>query len=379
MRVIFLIHGFSPGGAEVNCLRIARDLSSEPDIQLSVVLLNELKDPIPEEFKDLNISSFKIGTSGLPIKDRLLRLIKLPANLRSRLIEINPDIIVSFIDQTNIITLLSTLGLPYKTIVSERINPLRTSLPDRTPALFRLLFIFFRDLVYRCADKVVVQTHDARSTLPAALQSKTEVIPNSAPVIFETSEVSSREPFILSVGRLTKQKRFDVLIDAFKIFVKETPHWRLIIAGEGPLRKVLQKKISDLNLHNQVKLIGNISDLAPLYKSCGIFTLSSDYEGFPTVLLEAASYGCPIVATDCDFGARDILGWSKAGLIVPTGSPVELAYKFDLLANTNEAKDELKKGTQLVRQHFSPERVKNLWLKILHSVQEDKSLPQEPL
>lgn len=128
----------------------------------------------------------------------------------------------------------------------------------------------------------------------------------------------------LSVGSLKEQKNFDVLINAFSEVILEMDA-RLVIAGDGCLRDSLQDLIYDLNLGSHVSLVGHVDDIYNLYKSSDLFVLSSAWEGFGNVLVEALSYGLPVVSTNCDYGPAEILDFGRYGRLVEPGSSHKLA------------------------------------------------------
>jgi glycosyltransferase involved in cell wall biosynthesis len=137
--------------------------------------------------------------------------------------------------------------------------------------------------------------------------------------------------YILGVGRLTKQKRFDVLIKAFHRL--NTRDYKLVILGEGNQRKELEKLINDLELTDSVIMPGFVSNPYPWYKRATLFVLSSDSEGFGNVIVEALACGIPVISTDCGPVNEILTGRLKAGLI-PKGNDEMMAEKInDFLLN----------------------------------------------
>jgi glycosyltransferase involved in cell wall biosynthesis len=131
-------------------------------------------------------------------------------------------------------------------------------------------------------------------------------------------------PVVLGIGRLTGQKRFSDLIDAFARVYERRP-CKLIILGEGELRETLQDRIDQYGLTKHAKLPGFVSNPLDYMRKAGVFVLSSGWEALPTVLIEALAAGCPIVSTDCDHGAREILDNGAYGQLVPVGAVEDLA------------------------------------------------------
>lgn len=131
-------------------------------------------------------------------------------------------------------------------------------------------------------------------------------------------------PVILAVGRLTEQKAFDMLIQAFAL-VRKNQAARLIILGEGDERSALEALVSQLGLGQDVEMPGFVQNPYPFMTHASLFVLSSRWEGLPTVLVEAMSLGTPVVATDCPGGTREILRDERFGRLAPVESPADLA------------------------------------------------------
>ena len=144
-------------------------------------------------------------------------------------------------------------------------------------------------------------------------------------------------PVILGTGRLSKQKAFDVLLKAFAIVRQQRP-CRLMILGEGPLRGELETLAKSLGISDDVSLPGFISNPYATMRQAKVFVLSSAFEGFGNVLVEAMAVGTPVVATDCPSGPRDILDNGRYGPLVAVGDSNALAQAIlDTLDNPLDA------------------------------------------
>ena len=214
--------------------------------------------------------------------------------------------VLSFVTPTNVLAILACTGLPPRVVVSERVDPVIHR--------EQRLWVVLRALVYHRADAVVVQTEAAARWFRKWLGKRTpvSVIPN--PVV-PTSELRRSapqvpKPFILAAGRLVPQKGFDVLIRAFALAAPECMPLRLAIAGDGPAAQALRDLVAELRLENRVLFLGNVRELQTLMSQAEGFILSSRYEGFPNVLLEALAAGLPVIATDCrERSAGDPAQW----------------------------------------------------------------------
>lgn len=159
-----------------------------------------------------------------------------------------------------------------------------------------------------------------------------------SPSMFEPSRSRGTGlPHLVSVGRLVPQKRFDVLLDALAL-LKTDLEFRASIWGDGPLREQLATQASRLGLESIVDFPGFAADIKAAYDEADAFVLSSDYEGFGNVVVEAMACGLPVIATDAPFGPRDILDDGRYGLLVPRNSPVALAEAIrTVLSDSSEA------------------------------------------
>ena len=131
-------------------------------------------------------------------------------------------------------------------------------------------------------------------------------------------------PIILAVGTLKNQKRYDLLIESFSRIPRALGA-TLCILGDGPEQSRLERQIESLGLRHCVKLLGFTTDTASYYAVADVFVLSSDFEGFGNVIVEALEYGVPVVSTDCPHGPAEILENGKFGQLVPVGDVQALA------------------------------------------------------
>jgi glycosyltransferase involved in cell wall biosynthesis len=134
---------------------------------------------------------------------------------------------------------------------------------------------------------------------------------------------------ILSVGTLKEQKNHALLLDAFALLLRKRPSARLMIVGEGPLRPELEAHAVSLGIAERIVMPGFTIDPQPYYASAHLFVLSSDYEGFGNVIVEALNAGVPVVSTDCPSGPREILGNGRYGKLVSCGDAEALSEAMD--------------------------------------------------
>ncbi|CAM5211865.1 Glycosyltransferase involved in cell wall biosynthesis OS=Castellaniella defragrans OX=75697 GN=HNR28_001804 PE=4 SV=1 [Castellaniella defragrans] len=177
-------------------------------------------------------------------------------------------------------------------------------------------------------------------------------------------EVFSR-PVVIAVGRLTEQKGFDVLLRAHSILMNEGASHNLLILGEGPARKKLRKLANDLQIDQSVFMPGFVSNPLAYMAKARVFVLSSRFEGFGMVLLEAMLSGTPIVATDCPYGPGDVLENGQSGILVPVEDPMALSIEIkDLLEDSKKRGALISAGYKRVK-NFYPPIIGQTWNQVL--------------
>lgn len=161
---------------------------------------------------------------------------------------------------------------------------------------------------------------------------------------------SKGKKVILAVGRLSFQKDFSTLVKAIHIIKSEFKKGDVVsfIVGEGEEEYQLRELIQNLNLTNNVHLLGYRDNVADYMSHADVFVSSSIFEGFGLTIVEAMACGCPVVATDCKYGPREILEDGRNGILIPVGNPVELARAIILLLDNP---DMVQKFAQDSRKH----------------------------
>ena len=171
---------------------------------------------------------------------------------------------------------------------------------------------------------------------------------------------------IVASGRLDPQKNFSLLIEAFSMVLKEINiSVTLKIYGEGPQRNTLQSQINELQLGDKIILEGSVSDLHDRINGAALFVLSSNYEGFPNVLLEAMAMGLPVISTDFQSGiTRELIG-RENGIIVPVGDVRALKSAIVKILNNKIYRLKMRKNNPYVREQYNIDTIIKKWLKII--------------
>jgi glycosyltransferase involved in cell wall biosynthesis len=167
------------------------------------------------------------------------------------------------------------------------------------------------------------------------------------------------------MGRLERQKGFDLLIRAFASIARERPDWDATILGDGPERDALAAEIARWGLTRRIFLPGREPDAMGVLRRAELFVLSSRYEGFPNALCEAMACGLPVVAFDCPSGPVEIVRDGVDGLLVPAENVEALATAMSQLAGDPERRRAMGARATEISGRFSVESVAEKWERIL--------------
>jgi len=270
----------------------------------------------------------------------LYMTIKRISTLRRTIKRISPQVVLPFLGATNVLTILSTLRLNTRVVISER----------NDPALDRLGFgwDFLRRILYRYADVVSVNSKGALNTLKKYVpEHKLRFVPN--PILFDDKmiEHGSRQNEILAVGSMRYQKAYDVLLQACAIVFKQQPDWRLTIVGDGELNLQLRELAQELEIFDKVNWAGRTNPV-PHYNTARIFVQASRYEGTPNALLEAMAHRVPVIVSDASPGPLEYIKNEENGLVVPVEDAEALAKALIVLINNEDHREAPAPGFSIV-------------------------------
>ncbi|MBW9221134.1 glycosyltransferase [Methanothermococcus sp. SCGC AD-155-M21] len=316
MKIQFLINSLVSGGAERVAVNLLNELSKR---RYAIVLHTLEKDKHYDTDRNIlykPLSNLTVGTHNA------IRIFYLPTIIIKYFIESiknKPDIFISFLELSNFINIFVGKGLiNKKVVISTRINPL-IMYPSET--IYGKIHNTLIKLLYPKADKVIAVSKKIRDVLSNQYNIPREKIgviynphniQNYLKLSEELIEDKYREIFkdsfvFINIGRLTEQKGQWFLIRAFKKVVEAHSNAKLIILGEGELRKELEDLIRKLNLENKVFLVGVHKNPFKFLKNSQCYTFPSLWEGLPNTLIEALTLNLPIISTDCETGPREIL------------------------------------------------------------------------
>lgn len=263
-----------------------------------------------------------------------------------------PDVIVSFLTMTNILTILSMSFTKIPIIISER-NDF-----DKCTSKEKLLSKIF----YPYANKMVVQTENIKQQLERFYKKRIEIIPNPLQEFsFEKTDYSASKKMI-AVGRITEQKNYPLMLEAFAAFLGERPEYCLHIYGAGNMIETYQALAKKLNISEKVCFMGNKPNPLSLETDADMYVMSSDYEGMPNALAEAMSVGFPCISTDCDGGgAAFLIDNGVNGLLVEKGNPYQLTEAMKKIADDRVFAQEIGQNAKSLKDSLNVERITQMW------------------
>ncbi|MEO1093313.1 MAG: glycosyltransferase [Cyanobacteria bacterium J06638_28] len=373
-----ILHDLEGGGMQrVTLTLIQAMLQQRPDLKIDLVVASaqgEYRQQVPAEVKLIDLqASFDFRTKSLA---------RLVPKIHRYLRENQPPVVLSCLPGLNCLTLLASFTLSRKPQIhlAEHTLPLakwmaqETSdrqrpagfLPRLTPPLMGFTYPWAQSIiaVSQGIAKELRQTLGASASsvqviynpvIDAALAAKA-AMPLSHPWL-----AAGQPPVFLAVGRLAKQKDYPTLIAAFRQ-LRQTHAAKLIILGEGELRSQLEQMIAQWGLTADVELPGFVENPYAYMKQAMALVLSSLWETFGMVLAEALACGCPVIATDCEYGPSEILADGKYGALVPVGNIDKLAIAMEQVLTI----DDCDRAALIARgQEFTAAKAATQYLQVL--------------
>lgn len=276
---------------------------------------------------------------------------------------INPDIVIV---APTWLTLSMLFGSRH--LILESHSSRNNMFSGERRSLYKRLKVFIAE---RLADCVVTLTKGEADNWPHARYK--EVIPNFTNINPEQLNITRSNRF-MAIGRIASEKGFDMLIDAWSIVTKQYPDAIIDIYGEGEQLDVLQSKVIALNLNNNVLFKGLCTDVKKAYESHAALVVSSHYEGFGLVIVEAMLCNTPVISLDCQYGPHELINHNINGLLVPYYNRtreervIGLAHAICQLLTNSEKRCQLGVNGRSTALKFLPEVIIPQWDKLFNSI-----------
>ena len=370
MKILYLIHStYNPGGMERVLLNKVRYFVEEKGWDVTVVTTDQHNRPpfypFPEGVKMIDLGVNYSDDNGKPFVKKFLGYLqrrRLHKNLFKNLLEqVRPDVVDCFYPgECSFVPGLKdgsvkVMELHQSKLFHHQYNRSGLmGLADKVRA-------WMDDRLVRKFDRFVVLTNEDAGLwgeMPGI-----RVIPNAANFIADKySDCSAKRA--IAVGRLDYQKSFDRLILVWEKVHQQMPDWSLDIFGQGEWKEMLQQMIDERGLGECVKLNAPTKEIGKEYAESSMLVMSSHYEGFPMVMIEAMACGLPAVCFDFKCGPRDIIAQGENGLIVPDGDIEGLADALVRLMKDDELRKKMGENAKRVVETYSEEKVMAKWLEL---------------
>jgi len=372
MKLFYLLSSIAKrGGVERTFIEKANYLASQGH-DVTFVTYEQAGNPyayplLPSvKFFDLDCRLFTIYRYHLFARE--LKRWKLKQLFKRRLNDLidkeSPDVLVTATYSTEVITEIMSVKQKTRIVLESHI----AAQYDTFRGVFKKIFnyLFKLSAINKC--NLLISLTEGDASFWRRHVSNVLIIPNPVPFYNEVSMEDVREEGrIIAVGRLHRQKRFDRLIEAFSLVAEKYPEWHIDVFGEGNEKENLQNLIDKKGLNNRVVLHGNTNKINEEYLKSQFFVLSSDYEGFPMVLLEAMNNGLPVVSTNCPYGPSDIIRNEENGLLCCLTAK-DLAQKIDWMISHNQERYEMSNKAHLCIAQYRMEKVMPIWINAYMSV-----------
>ena len=376
MKTIFLINSLEKGGAERVVLTLLKNINVRDTDSFYLFLLEDnIKYEIPNKVQ--------VVIGGRFHNINILKLLQIPLlaiKLKRICRKYQISTVLSFLERSNFTNVLSRLlGSAHKCIISERNTP---SFVYQSQSVKDKINRFLIRSVYSHADQIVTVSDGVSQDLVENFSIPKDIItkinnPYEIDKIQQLAEELIEEEWlnnnyyltILNVGSLTKQKDHTILIKVFARLLNKFEYLRLIIVGDGVERQKLLSLLKDLGIESYVKLTGFKDNPYAYMSRADIFVLSSLYEGFPNVLIEAMICGCPVVSTDCRSGPNEIIKNRHNGVLLPVGDLDSMESAIREILEDKLFRQKLIKNAREGVKQYQVSKITSEFLNVLNSPQ----------
>ena len=273
----------------------------------------------------------------------------------------NAKVVISFLAPFNVMAIAANLGTGVPVIVADRNDP------KKIPSNKCVRKV--RDILYRFASGIVVQTQKNKAYFGKTVQKKTQVIYNPID-LKENAGIAlkcKKEKKIVTAGRLMPQKNQKMMIQAFVNVLKKHPDYKLIIYGEGPKRQELECLCIESGVVESVFLPGNVTDIHEQMKDAKMFVLSSDYEGMPNALIEAMCLGLPVISTRVS-GATDLIIDHQNGILTEINHQEQLEKAMMELIENKELEEKLARNAIKLNEDLEVSKIMRQWTDLIDTM-----------
>ena len=361
MKICNVILCLNAGGAENAATIISNYLCKKHDVTF-FTFCKRKKWPVfyklENKIKIIDLDIFKKSLNFFSaLKNNIERILI----IRKKIKKINPDIIIAHCSREIVLSYLSTLFLNKKIIGYIHSDPKR--LIKEKSIIWRFLTYISFSLVNHC----IVFSKEINKKLPLLARKKSIIIPN---VSSEFSQVQKqyKDKKIIMIGSLIHIKNYTFVINNISKIFEKFPKWKLIIIGDGPLKKNLKDLIKKKNLYRNIFLIGNKKNIFKYLKKASIFLLSSISEGMNLSLIEAIKFGLPIISSDCSLSHKTLIAPNRNGYLFAQNSDKSFLKYLITLIKDEKKREQFGKASLKISKKFKNEVILKKWDKIINEI-----------
>lgn len=298
----------------------------------------------------------------------LLRFPLVIRKLRHYIVNNQIDLLIAVESMLSLFVVPASMFLKVKKVCWEHFN-YNIDLGKKTRRLARYLAAKFCDIV-------VVLTDKDKQMWKTKFSCKAKIVRIYNPVSFEIDNVNVNDmnKVAISVGRLSHQKGYDLLLEIWSKKQEKYSDWKLFIIGDGEDADKLNELCDYYKLFNSVTIVPRTKNIDQFYQRASLYLMSSRYEGFPMVLLEAQEYGLPIISFDCDTGPSELLTVNKTGWLVEDGIAGYVSCLNKTLGMFTDHNEQYKHIRMCAKENaklYHMDRIGPQWLKLLESEKND--------
>lgn len=357
MRIVLVVKSLVGGGAEKVLVLLAKGFQAKGHEVFVITMSGKQSDVYTLSAGINRIDIAKDISKSNPI----LKNWSLINALRSAVKLSEPDVVVSFVHLVNVRTIIALFGVDIPIVVSEHTD----SRLARLPFFWRVM----RRLVYPFADTLVCVSEGVAKGFYWSKSLQVIYNPIELPSNRDINKKASLEVKLLGgMGRFHYAKGFDLLIDAFGKISDMYPYCNLIIYGDGAERRSLEQKVRELGLNHRISLPGFTCNPGERLSELDLFVVSSRWEGFCLVLVEALAQGVPCISFNCPSGPSEIIKNDYNGYLIEPNNIEALADSISLLINdVNRRESYIKNGYETVGK-FGLDEIVGQWEILLHGL-----------
>lgn len=306
---------------------------------------------------DVELVSLNINTSS-----STFRIMKSIFPLKKIIGEFDPDIVFSIMDFANVACLMAHRLARHRSRIIVDVQTSIKKAIEFENNLNKKIVLKWMKKSYKNADQILCLSRgvseELQNLIPHTQQKTYSVIHN---IGIEPLRILNPLPKnihqICICGRLTALKGFDLVIQAIGSLVKLFPDIKLIVLGEGPEKVRLQNLSKELRISEHVDFRGFVNNVAEIMAQSQVFVLSSYYEGFGNVIVEAMAVGTPVIATECPYGPGEIITHGENGLLTGVGKSNEIAEAIKKLFTDEQVYKKIQRNGYERALDFTPEKI----------------------